>query len=174
MSRSIVVRAVKVGLGVSVAIGVAAFLVAGLHAVFLDAYLLAMGGVLLLALVRATRTQTLPAQPTQLEQALDAMRKAPPVERKLGLVRDLELSRASALHLHVRVRPLLREIAAHRLLRRYGIALDSEPMRARELVGTEAWDLVRPDRPPPADRLAAGPSISELRAVVDELEALGR
>jgi hypothetical protein len=169
---SIVVRAVKVGLGVSVAIGIAAFVLAGLHDVFVDAYLLAIGGVLLLALVRATRTAEAPAKPSALEQALDAMKRAPPEARKLGLVRDLELSRTSALHLHVRVRPLLREIAAHRLLRRYGIALDADPLRARELVGNETWDLVRPDRPPPADRLAAGPSLSQLRAVVDELEGL--
>jgi hypothetical protein len=170
--RWIVTRAVKVALGVSVGLGIAAFTVAGLRTVFLDAYLLAIGGVLLLALVRATRAQESSAKPSQLERALDAMRRMPAPDRKLALVRDLELSTVNAFHLHVRVRPLLCEIAAHRLLRRYGVDLEAEPIRARELVGIAAWELVRPDRPPPADRLAAGQPVSQVREVVAELEAI--
>jgi hypothetical protein len=105
-----------------------------------------------------------------LDQALNRMRALPPDSDELTVVRDLELSRASAFHLHVRLRPLFREIAAHRLRKHYGVELESEPERARELVGTAAWELVRPDRLPPADRLAKGPPLSLLREVVDELE----
>ena len=56
MSR-IVTRAVKVGLAASAALGILAFASTGLRDILLDAYLLAMGGVLLLALVRTTRAK---------------------------------------------------------------------------------------------------------------------
>jgi hypothetical protein len=100
------------------------------------------------------------------------MRRSPPDTGELTLVRDLELSTYSAFHLHTRVRPVLRDVAAHRLRTRYGVELDAEPTRARELVGAACWELVRPDRQPPEDRLAVGPSVPELRLVVDELEAI--
>jgi hypothetical protein len=170
--RWITVRAVKVGLVATAAFGVAVFATSGLSAIFLDAYLLTLGGVLLLALVRMTRAKAAPPRHSQLELALKTMRRRPPDHGKLGLVRDLELSSASALHLHVRLRPVLREIAAHRLLRRYGVDLDAEPARARELVGTSAWELVRPDRPVPTDRLSVGPSRAELGRIVAELEKI--
>jgi hypothetical protein len=70
------------------------------------------------------------------------------------------------------MRPLLRQIAAHRLRVHYGVGLDREPERARELVSSPAWEVLRPDCPPPADRLAAGPSLAAQRAVLDELERL--
>jgi hypothetical protein len=53
-----------------------------------------------------------------------------------------------------------------------GVELDGEPARAQELVGAAAWELVRPNRPPPGDRLSAGLSVAELSLVVDELEAI--
>ena len=55
--RLIVTRAVKVALLVSVGLGIAAYFTTGLERVFLDAYLVAIGGVLLLALVRTTRAK---------------------------------------------------------------------------------------------------------------------
>jgi hypothetical protein len=100
------------------------------------------------------------------------MRRPPAETGELTLVRELELSTYNAFHFHARLRPLLRDIAAHRLRSRYGVALDAEAPRARELVGREAWEVVRPDRPPPADRMAAGPTVAELELVVAELEAL--
>jgi hypothetical protein len=138
----------------------------------LDVYLLCLGGVILLALVRTTRAHSPAARASPFDQALAAMRKAPPESGEPTLVRDLELSTYNAFHLHARVRPLLRDVAAHRLRARYGVELDAEPGRARELVGAAAWELVRPDRPPPDDRLAAGPRMGELAVVVDELEAI--
>lgn len=166
----IVTRAVKVALVVSVALGIAAFTTSGLRAVFLDAYLLAMGGVLLLALVRTTRARAPAGKGSELDRALATMRMSPPDTGQLGLVRDVEFSVLSTFHLHARLRPVLREIAAHRLLTRYGVDLDAEPARARELLGASAWEIVRPNRPPPADRLASGPSVSDLSEVVAELE----
>jgi hypothetical protein len=165
-------RAVKVGVVVSAAAGVAALTSSGGHAILLDVYLLCIGGVVLLALVRTTRARAPVERQSLLDAALAGMRRMPDDSGEPALLRDLELSRSSAFHLHVRVRPVLREIAAHRLRARYAVELDREPARARELVGAAAWELVRPDRSPPADRLAPGPSAAELRAVVTDLDAI--
>jgi hypothetical protein len=168
----IAARAVKAGLTVSAAAGIALLASSRGHALVLDIYLLCMGGVLLLALVRATRARAPWAPESRFDAALAEMRRAPPDSGEPALARELELSTYSAFHLHTRVRPVFRDVAAHRLRTRYGVELDAEPGRARELVGAAVWDVVRPDRPPPADRLARGPSVTELRLVVDELEAI--
>jgi hypothetical protein len=170
--KTITGRAVRVGLVVTLAAIVAAFTAGGAFELVLDVYLLCLGGVVMLALVRATRAQTAPNRASPYERALAAMRAGPPDPGELSLTRDLQLSTSSAFHLHARVRPLLREIAAHRLLVHYGVMLDAEAARARELVGASAWELVQPDRPPPRDRLSTGPTIGELRKVVEELEAI--
>lgn len=168
----IVFRAVRVGLAVSLAAGVAALTSSGGYAILLDVYLLCMGAVLLLALVRVTRARGPLQRQSSFDAALASMRRAPADSGEPTLLRELELSRSSAFHMHVRVRPVLREIAAHRLLARYGVDLDREPERARELVGAAAWDYVRPDRSAPENRLSLGPSTHELRVVTDELEAI--
>ncbi len=100
------------------------------------------------------------------------MRRRPSDTEELALARDVELSSMSAFHLHVRLRPVLQMIAAHRLSARYGVDLEAEATRARELVPAAAWELVRPERPPPEDRLAAGPPLAHLALVVSELERL--
>jgi hypothetical protein len=166
----IVFRAVKLGLMISVGVGIAAFASPGLRMVLLDAYLAALGGVFLLALVRTTLAKAPAVKGSQFDDALAAMRRSRPDAGEFELARDLELSRLNAFHLHLRVRPVLREVASHRLMKHYGIDLDAEPGRARELVGASAWELVRPDRPPPRDRLAPGPSLSSLGDVVADLE----
>jgi hypothetical protein len=165
-------RAVKWGLAVTAAAGIAALAGSGVNAIVLDVYLLCIGAVVLLALVRVTRASAVAPRTSAFDAALAAMRRSPPESGELTLVRELELSTYNALHFHARLRPLLRNIAAHRLRARYGVELDAEAARARELVGKEAWDVVRPDRPPPHDRMAAGPTLAELGVVVDELEVL--
>ena len=169
---AIVLRAAKVAFVLSVAFGIAAFFSTGFRTVLLDVYLLAMGGVLLLALVRTTRIRTPSAGVSSFDSALERMRRQPLDSGPLTLTRELDLSTLTAFHLHVRVRPLLREIAAHRLRAHYGVDLYAEPGRARELVGAQAWELVQPDRPPPSDRLAPGPPVSYLREVVTDLERI--
>lgn len=170
--RRIGLRAVKLGLLVSAVFAIVAFATSGLGAILLDVYLLAMGAVLLLALGRIVRLKGPAEGGSQLDWALSAMRRPRREQDELGLVHDVEFSTLNAFHLHLRLRPVLREIAAHRLLNRYGVELDAEPARARELVGAAAWDVVRPDRPSPRDRLAVGPPLSDLRKVVDELERI--
>ena len=56
------------------------------------------------------------------------------------------LGGANEFDLHYRLRPLLRQIAAERLLDHYGVDLDREPDRARSLLGDDLWEVVRPDR----------------------------
>ena len=165
-------RAFKVGLALSAAVGLTALAVSGARSILLDVYFLGMGGVLLLALVRTTREGGSTGL-SDFDRALEEMsRRRPSDSGELTLVNEVEQSSASALHLHVRLRPILREIAAHRLWMRFGVDLDREQERARELVGANAWELVRPERLPPSDRLARGPAPADLRVVVDELERL--
>jgi hypothetical protein len=168
----ITARAVKWGLAVTAGAGIAALAGSGVNAIVLDVYLLCIGAVVLLALVRVTRASAVTPRTSPFAAALAAMRRSPPESGESTLVRELELSTYNAFHFHARLRPLLRDIAAHRLRAHYGVELDREAARARELVGKEAWEVVRPDRPPPADRLAAGPTLVEIGVVVGELEAL--
>lgn len=166
----IVMRALKLAIPVTVAAAIALLTSSGAHALALDIYLLVMAGILLLALVRATRVLAPTVRTSQFDRALERMRRSPAESGELVLARDVTLASSSALHLHMRLRPLLREIAAHRLRTQYGVELDQEPARARELIGPVAWDVVRPDRPPPEDRLAPGPSLREVTEIVEELE----
>jgi hypothetical protein len=165
---------VKWGLVVTAGAGIAALASSGVNAIVLDVYLLCIAGVVLLALVRTTRTFAPEPAPrtSPFDDALAAMRRRRVESGEPTLVRELELSTYNAFHFHSKLRPLLREVAAHRLRSRYGVELDAEPARARELVASEAWEVVRPDRPLPADRLGPGPTLGELAVVVDELEAL--
>jgi hypothetical protein len=163
-------RALKVGFALSAAVGLTALAVSGARSILLDVYFLGMGGVLLLALVRTTREGGSTGL-SDFDRALEEMsRRHPSDSGELTLVNEVEQSSASALHLHVRLRPILREIAAHRLWMRFGVDLDREQERAREVVGANAWDLVRPERLLPSDRLARGPAPAVLRVVVEELE----
>jgi hypothetical protein len=165
-------RAVRWGLAVTAAAGIAVLASSGANAIVLDVYLLCIGAVVLLALVRTTRAQAPAQSASPFDAAVAAMRRAPAESGEPALAHEVEFSTYNAFYFHQRLRPLLRDIASHRLRSRYGVELQTEPERARELVGREAWDAVRPDRQPPAARMASGPTVAELRTVVDELEAI--
>jgi hypothetical protein len=74
---------------------------------------------------------------------------------------------------HLRLRPILREIAADGLRRR-GVELAAQPRAAQALLAPDTWELVRPDRPRPDDAFARGLAPARLNAVLDDLEALLR
>jgi hypothetical protein len=78
---------------------------------------------------------------------------------------------ASAGDLHLRLRPILREVAIDGL-RRHGVELDADPARAQQLLAPTTWELVRPDRPAPTDAFARGLPAAQLDLVLDDLEAL--
>lgn len=88
------------------------------------------------------------------------------------LERQLTYARTSSFDLHYRLRPLLREIAGQRLAARRNVSLDGQPERAATLLGPDAWDLLRPDRPPPADRHAPGLDRTALATIVAALEGI--
>ncbi len=98
----------------------------------------------------------------------------PAAQRPAGLER-LEWMVGSGRHtagdIHVRVRPVLREIAAA-LLRRRGVRLDAEREQARRLLGDELWEIVRPARPRPRDHRAPGLELGALERLVERLERL--
>jgi hypothetical protein len=105
-----------------------------------------------------------------------ALRRAPaatpqPVEL-LRMERDLELGIASASHAHHRLLPILREAAAARLVSRHGVELERRPDAARALLGEEVWELLRPDRPEPADRFDPGVPRTQVAAAIERLESL--
>jgi hypothetical protein len=89
----------------------------------------------------------------------------------LRIERIVRRSRESGLAAHTLLRPVLSEIAEARLARR-GVQLNRDHDEARRLLGPEAWELVRPDRPQPPDDRAPGVAPRELEAVLDSLEAL--
>jgi hypothetical protein len=166
-------RALNFGVIFSAAIAIAAFAVSGLRDALLEVYLLGIGGILLLALVRTTSGSRAGTVTSDFDRAFaDLSRRYPSDSGELSLVHDVQQSVASSFHLHTRLRPLLREVAAHRLSMRFGVDLDREHQRARELIEGEAWELVRPERPAPSDRLAPGPPASHLSRVVGELERI--
>jgi hypothetical protein len=131
-----------------------------------DVYLLFLGGLALLGLVVLTgRTGE------DVESPFDASRRPrrpPPVLPELErLERELSLGTQSAFDYHVRLRPVLTEIAEARLASRGSRLEDGE-----SLLEPDAWDLIRPDRPPPTDRHAAGADPAAVRRLVDTLEKI--
>jgi hypothetical protein len=98
-----------------------------------------------------------------------------PAERPRSLAQlegEVALGAGDAASFHYRLRPRLRLIAAGLLEDRRNVSLDREPEKARRLLGDETWELVRPDRPDPADRHAPGLASSALERVVVSLERL--
>ena len=139
----------------------------------LDAYLLFAGALALIVLVRLTGAALPAAGRSRFERAL----AAPPRPRSrpealTGLERRVLLATETAFEVHYRLRPLLRDLAAYRLSARRGIDLEADPDAARAALGPEAWELIRPDRPAPADRLGPGMRLADLRAAVHSLERI--
>jgi hypothetical protein len=89
-----------------------------------------------------------------------------------GMERELQLAAGYADHAHRRLFPLLRATAAARLSTSHGIDLERRPDAARRVLGDDVWELLRPDRPQPADGLANGPRREEIAAVISRLESL--
>lgn len=97
-------------------------------------------------------------------------RRPPPA---LARIEDeVALGVAGAFDLHHRLVPRLRTITAGLLASRRRVSLDADLEESRRLLGDETWELVRPDRPPPEDRLARGIPPEALGRVVGTLEAI--
>lgn len=158
----------------AVALGILAGLVLARFAgdVVLLAYVLVLGALLLALLARGLRSLLPPA--VRFERLLARPgTQAAGVEQLRTVERDLRLSISSDHDAHSRLRPMVREIVSVRLSRRHGIDLDREPERAEALIGAgRVWELIRPDRDAPEDRLSRGWSRRDMEQLIHELERL--
>ena len=123
--------------------------------------------------VRAARQ----AQPAGRASAFESALRPPASEAKrpaelARLEREVTLARGSAFYLHVRLCPVLREIASERLRERRGVDLALHPEAARAALGEPLWELVRSNRPAPDDRDAPGLPLARLAEAVDALERI--
>lgn len=136
-------------------------------------YLLVLASLALGWLVTVLRRAHPPAGPSPFDLGLrERPRPLQPLPELARLEREVTLATTTAFDVHFRLRPVLLRIARRTLQARRGIDLDRNPAAARELLGPDAWELVRPDREPPADRSAPGIDLRSLRRMVDRLEAL--
>ena len=85
------------------------------------------------------------------------------------LERHVALSIENAADFHYRLRRTLVAAADAAVWRRHGVSLE----RAEDLMPATLWAVVRPDCEAPVDRRAAGPSLEEVSALVDEIERIG-
>jgi hypothetical protein len=80
---------------------------------------------------------------------------------------------ASGYDLHYRLRPVLAELAQHRLQTGHLADLSGSPSEeTRALLGDRLWELVRPERPAPSDPTGPGIAPADLLAIVQRLESL--
>jgi len=136
----------------------------------LAAYVLALAAVALVTLARLAHTEDAWERATsEFERALtprEAVRTRP--ADLIRTERDLTLASANAGELHTRLLPQLREVASARLAGRRDVDL----AHARELLGDDAWELLRPDRPAPADRSEPGLPLRRVTLLLDAIERL--
>jgi len=132
-----------------------------------------VAALVLFALIRHSREREGPEPASRFEQALRRRKptSAQP-EELLRMDRELVLGSADADHAHRRLLPLLRATAAARIAARHGFELERRPEAARALLGEDAWDLLRPDRPPPEDRHGPGVPHRRVAALIDRVESL--
>jgi hypothetical protein len=122
--------------------------------------------LLLLALRRAY-----PAETALSEPSADAPgRAAPPSLTRIE--REVALGVAGSFDLHFRLVPRLRSLAAGVLRARRNVSLETSPDAARAILGDEPWELVRPGRPAPENRLGEGVRPEALARALDALESV--
>ena len=135
-----------------------------------DAYALYLGAAALAFLSRATAGAHPRSGLGEKGRAAPEPENAGRLQELARLEREVSLSTQSAFDAYYRLRPVLREIAAHRLGRR-GVSLDRSGA-AEGLAGPALWPIVRPDVRRPSDHFAPGLAIDRLRAAVEALEKL--
>ena len=132
-------------------------------------YALIVAGVALVVALRAVDRAD-PHETPLRDPARRAHRKRRPPPSLARLEQLAALGVASSFDLQYRLLPPLRALAAGLLASRRRIDLDGDEVAAQQALGEEAWELVRPTRPAPEDRLSRGVSPARLTRVVDALE----
>jgi len=163
----------------SIAIAITASVWAGLFLLILPGHAAVVGHlwlVVVLALALGVALERLrrelPRRPSSFDAAFAP--RAPARARPASLAqveREVTLATGTAFDVHFRLRPLLQSLSAGLLLRR-GVDLARSPERAETLLGPDLWELVRPDRPAPDDRTAAGVPVETVERAVGDLERL--
>jgi hypothetical protein len=97
--------------------------------------------------------------------------------RQLGDIRqmrDIEQANDFLIAVDYQLFPFLqgtvREIAAQRLLVRHNVDIDREPDRARDILGQETWQLLRPTDAAGSKPYVGSISLAQLAVVADALE----
>jgi hypothetical protein len=135
----------------------------------------AEGGALAVAAVAAAaavRWMPAPAAAVGRRRRLRPVRGEPAPAELNAYRRMLRLAVASEAEAHHRLVPTLRDVAAQRLAAYRRVDLAADPEGARRALAPGTWELLRPDRPAPADRHARGPRLAELEAAIEDLERL--
>jgi hypothetical protein len=133
-------------------------------------YALILCAAVIVVLLSALR-RAYPDETALSTSATRPIRNPPPPS--LGRIEhEAALGVAGSFDLHYRLVPRLRALATGLLTSRRQISLDTSRDAAHEVLGEETWELVRPDRPAPEDRLARGITPRELGQVVDALEGV--
>jgi uncharacterized membrane protein len=128
-------------------------------------YLLVLGAIFMTALLSGLGGAVPGRRRSEFRRALDQPAAKPDQVSELAKVeREVTLAVGSAHDLHTRLLPRLREIAEARLER-------SGRRPGPDTLG-RSWELLRADRPEPANRFAPGIRTAELRALVSDLEEL--
>jgi hypothetical protein len=152
-------------------LGVALFL-SGQLDLALRVYVLTVCGTALVLGVLVLREGAPAEHPLRDPVRRASVGRRPPPSSLARLEHETAIGVAGSFDLHFRLVPRLRAIAAGLLEHRRRISLEARPDDARAVLGERTWELVRPDRPAPDDRLAHGLGQQELDAVVDSLEAV--
>ncbi len=136
-------------------------------------WLVALGAIALVFLVSRSLAGWPVGDGPRLRLPWGWWRRAP--RRRVRQLEELEhtvgFSASTAFDAHYRLRPILTRIADHRLALR-GTGLRASPQRAQQLLGAEAWELIRPDRAEPADRTAPGLDLPRLGRILDRLDGI--
>jgi hypothetical protein len=134
-------------------------------------YALIVGVVALVVAIRALRRTDAPEAPLRRAgEPVERERRPPPSLTRAEQLAALGV--ASSFDLQYRLVPQLRATAAGLLESRRRIDLDADPDAARRALGDEAWELVRPMRPAPVDRISRGLTPAQLTRVADALERI--
>jgi hypothetical protein len=129
--------------------------------------------MVLVVLNRHAHHRSWPVPAPRFEQALRSRKpQAAQPEELLRMDRELVLGSADADHAQRRLLPLLRSVAAARIAARYGFELERRPEAARDLLGEDVWELLRPDRPEAEDRHGPGVPPRSVLGVIERIEAL--
>jgi hypothetical protein len=136
------------------------------------AWLVALGALAAAAMVRGSLA---PYRQVRVESVRVERRRALIPERPAGLAeveRAVDYAAWNAADLNRRLRPMVRGVAAHRLLARRGVDIDRDPGLARQLLGDVAWDFIRARDAAEAAAHPPGAGPAAIQETIERLEAL--